>query len=180
MKRFGSGSTGGSMGSASTPSRRCSHEGSTSQALIQPLLQFRLYSKHLDFPDVPVRDPSTRWQRPDNMVSSGPRLLEFISEMVDESMSSYGDIVTIGEAAVAAGDGLKELISAQGERTTSPGRHRPFRRISTHSDSDCNISEAPVDVVSIRCKLTSELNPCRLAHIVIAPFYLDRFLDNSP
>ena len=138
--------------------------------LIRPLLRSRLYSKHLDFPDVPVRDPSTRWQRPDDMVASGPRLLEFVSEMVDESMSSYGDIVTIGEAAVAAGDGLTELISAQGERMTSPGRHRPFRRISTYSDSDCNISETPVHVISVRCKLVSERGPCPVTHIVIAHF----------
>jgi hypothetical protein len=75
----------------------------------------RLYSKHLDFPDAPVINPSVEWQRPDDLVGFGPRLLEFVSEMVSESMSGYGDIVTIGEAAVpGGGERLRSLVSARG------------------------------------------------------------------
>jgi hypothetical protein len=84
----------------------------------------RLYSKHLDFPDAPVTNPSVEWQRPDDLVGFGPRLLEFVSEMVSESMSGYGDIVTIGEAAVpGGGERLRSLVSARGEQ----GLRRYFR-----------------------------------------------------
>ncbi|KAH8083737.1 maltase [Filobasidium floriforme] len=76
-----------------------------------------LYSKHLDFPDAPVTNPSVEWQRPDDLVGFGPRLLEFVSEMVSESMSGYGDIVTIGEAAVpGGGERLRSLVSARENR----------------------------------------------------------------
>jgi len=63
-----------------------------------------------------VIDPTVRWQRPDDLVGFGPRLLEFVSEMINESMTGYGEIVTIGEAAVpGGGERLTTLVSARGE-----------------------------------------------------------------
>ncbi|KAK4046718.1 hypothetical protein OIO90_006471 [Microbotryomycetes sp. JL221] len=55
-----------------------------------------MYSKFLDFPDVPVVDPNTPWQPAPQYFSNGPRLHEFLQELNRETFSKY-DCMTIGE-----------------------------------------------------------------------------------
>lgn len=48
-----------------------------------------MYSKHLDFPDAPVVDPTTPWQPAGTYFCNGPRLHEFLREMRKETFAKY-------------------------------------------------------------------------------------------
>lgn len=91
-------------------------------------------------------DPTVRWQRPDDLVGFGPRLLEFVSEMINESMTGYGEIVTIGEAAVpGGGERLTTLVSARGEQAEKVRASSGWVLIALSS-----IRESTVHVVLVR------------------------------
>lgn len=55
-----------------------------------------MYSKYLDFPNVPVLDPTTPYQPATQFFVGGPRLHEFLREMRKENFDKY-DVVSIGE-----------------------------------------------------------------------------------
>ncbi|KAK9323790.1 glycoside hydrolase superfamily [Lipomyces orientalis] len=57
------------------------------------------YSKHVDFPDAPIVDPSNFIQPATHLYCNGPRIHEFIREMHDKVLSNY-DVFTVGELSL--------------------------------------------------------------------------------
>lgn len=55
------------------------------------------YSKPADFIDAPVKDPNSPWQFAYPLFCNGPRIHEYLKEMVREAMDPYGEVMTVGE-----------------------------------------------------------------------------------
>ncbi|CAK7218452.1 hypothetical protein SBRCBS47491_003515 [Sporothrix bragantina] len=58
------------------------------------------YSKPLEFPDAPVTDPASPWQFAYPLFCNGPRIHEFLREMVREALDPFGGpghVMTVGE-----------------------------------------------------------------------------------
>jgi alpha-glucosidase len=55
------------------------------------------YSKPAEFLDAPITDPSSPWQFAYPLFCNGPRIHEYLKEMVREAMDPYGDVMTVGE-----------------------------------------------------------------------------------
>ncbi|KAH8880857.1 alpha-glucosidase [Thozetella sp. PMI_491] len=55
------------------------------------------YSKPAEFVDAPINDPSSPWQYAYPLFCNGPRIHEYIKEMVREAVKPYGDMMLVGE-----------------------------------------------------------------------------------
>ncbi|KAF2021520.1 glycoside hydrolase family 13 protein [Aaosphaeria arxii CBS 175.79] len=77
------------------------------------------YSKHIDFPQAPITDPSTFIQPAAQFWCNGPRIHEFIKEMNSEVLSKYRtydgqELVTVGELSLTPDpEGVLPYVSAE-------------------------------------------------------------------
>lgn len=79
------------------------------------------YSKHVDFQDAPITDPTSNVQPAAQFWCNGPRIHEFIKEMKKDVLSNYKTydgqpVVTVGELSMTPDpEGVLRYVSAQAE-----------------------------------------------------------------
>lgn len=71
------------------------------------------YSKLREWVDTEITDPSTPYQYAYHLFSNGPRIHEFIKEMVREAMDPFGEVMAVGELPSTTGEAqIRNCVSA--------------------------------------------------------------------
>lgn len=69
-----------------------------------------LYSKRVDFPDLPITDPDSEFQPCGEISANGPRIHEFLREQRQVALDPFGDVVLVGELGFSDEDEALQYI----------------------------------------------------------------------
>lgn len=71
------------------------------------------WSKDLNFPDAPIKDPTSPYQRAGQFYLNGPRMHEWMKEFRQAVLDPFGDVMTVGECPGTSFDETLKYVSAE-------------------------------------------------------------------